>query len=159
MREAIDQPSMLPSQPSTHAMLPSLPSQSSTSAMWPSPPRTSTPKSHHQKTVKMPDPPEYVVYTDSELDLVRSQYFELLRSGKWSQCKLSKDLFCRLIRNTVTSMVAILRASSSCQEQMYPSKREIQAVAEKIVDYYPMLQDSSNTPYVSAFSISNNVVG
>jgi hypothetical protein len=42
---------------------------------------------------------------------------------------------------------------------MYPSKREIQAVAEKIVDYYPMLQDSSNTPYVSAFSISNNVVG
>ncbi|CAL8363056.1 unnamed protein product [Arctogadus glacialis] len=152
VREAIDQPSMLPSQPSTHAMLPSLPSQPSTSAMWPSPPRTSTPKSHHQKTVKMPDPPEYVVYTDSELDLVRSQYFELLRSGKGSQCKMSKDLFCRLIRNTVTSMVAIFRASSSCQEQLYPSKREIQAVAEKIVDYYPMLQDSSNTPYLTVYS-------
>ncbi|XP_056465603.1 uncharacterized protein LOC130404742 [Gadus chalcogrammus] len=73
-------------------------------------------------------------------------------SGKGSQCKMSKDLFCRLIRNTVTSMVAILRASSSCHEQMYPSKREIQAVAEKIVDYYPMLQDSSNTPYLTVYS-------
>ncbi|CAL8326032.1 unnamed protein product [Boreogadus saida] len=73
--EAVDQPS-------TNAMLPSLPSQPSTNAMLQSPPRTSTPKSHHQKTVKMPDPPEYVVYTDSELDLVRIQYFELLCSGK-----------------------------------------------------------------------------
>ncbi|CAL8326037.1 unnamed protein product [Boreogadus saida] len=64
---------------------------------------------------------------------------------------MSKDLFCRLIRNTVTSMVAILHASSSCQEQMYPSKIEIRAVAEKIVDYYPMLQDS-NMPYLTVYS-------
>lgn len=82
----------------------------------------------------MPDPPEYVVYTDSELDMVRSQYFELLRSGKASQSKMSKELFCRLIRNTITSMVAILRASALGQEQMYPSKGELRAVAEQIVD-------------------------
>ncbi|KAL2076464.1 hypothetical protein ACEWY4_027928 [Coilia grayii] len=96
----------------------------------------------------MPDPPEYVVYTDSELDMVQSQYFELLRNGKGSQSKMSKELFCRLIRNTVTSMVAILRASGSGQEQMYPSKSELRAVAEKIVDYYPMLRDSSDMPYL-----------
>ena len=52
----------------------------------------------------------------------------------------------------VTSMVAILRASCSGQEQMYPSKNEIQAMAQKIIDYYPMLRDSSDMPYVSAFS-------
>ena len=71
---------------------------------------------------------------------------------------LSKDLFCRLIRNTVTSMVVILHASSSCQEQMYPSYSEIRAMAKKIVDYYPMLRDSSDMPYASAFSLSNNEV-
>lgn len=93
--------------------------------MLPSPPEASTPKSLHLKTLKMPAPPEYVVYTDSELGMVRRQYFELLHSGKGSQCNMSKELFCRLIRNTVTSMVAIPRASSSGQEQMYPSKSEI----------------------------------
>src|SRR4029434_8426935 len=133
--------------------------QPSTSVMLPSQPQTSTPKRIQPKTMKMPDPPEYVVYSDSELDMVRSQYFELLRSGKERQCKMSRELLCRLIRNTVTSMVAILRASCSGQEQMYPSKNEIQAMAQKIIDYYPMLRDSADMPYVSAFSLSTNVLG
>ena len=42
---------------------------------------------------------------------------------------------------------------------MYPSKNEIQAMAQKIIDYYPMLRDSSDMPYVSAFSLSTNVLG
>lgn len=42
--------------------------------------------------MKMPDPPEYVVYTDSELDMVRSQYFALLRNGKEQDCKMSSSV-------------------------------------------------------------------
>ena len=38
-------------------------------------------------------------------------------------------------------------------------KNEIQAMAQKIIDYYPMLRDSSDMPYVSAFSLSTNVLG
>ncbi|KAL3970578.1 [histone H3]-lysine36 N-dimethyltransferase NSD2 [Sarotherodon galilaeus] len=80
-------------------------------------PQTSTPISYTaDKKMKMPDPPEYVVYTDSELDMVRSQYFALLHSGKKKDCKMSKELCCRLVRNTVTSMVAILRASPMGKE-------------------------------------------
>ncbi|KAI4889729.1 hypothetical protein NFI96_033080 [Prochilodus magdalenae] len=121
---------------------------SATCAVLTSQPQTSTPV--HEitaKTVKLPDPPEYVVYTDSELDMVRSQYFDLLRNGKEKVCKMSKELSCRLIRNTITSMVAILRASPLGKEERYPSKHELRAMSQKIVDYYPMLRDTSDLPY------------
>ena len=72
----------------------------------------------------MPDPPEYVLYTDSELEMVRSQYFALLRNGKGEDCEMSKELCCRRIRNTITSMVAILHASPKGKEVKYPSKLE-----------------------------------
>lgn len=102
--------------------------------------------------MKMPDPPEYVVYTDSELDMVRRQYFTLLWKGQEKNLKMSKELCCRLVRNTVTSMVAILRASLMGKEARYPSKLEIRAMSQKIVDYYPMLCDKdTNLPYVSIF--------
>ncbi|XP_031159496.2 uncharacterized protein LOC116052807 [Sander lucioperca] len=87
----------------------------STSAMPPCQPQASTPISA-EKTMKMPDPPEYVVYTDSELEMVRSQYFALLCNGKEKNYKMSKELCCRLVRNTITSMVAILRASPMGKE-------------------------------------------
>ena len=110
--------------------------------MPPCQPQASTPISQTaDKTMKMPDPPEYVVYTDTELEMVRSQYFTLLRNGKGEDCKMSKELCCRLIRNTVTSMVAILRASLMGNQVKYPSKVEMRAMAQKIVDYYPMLRD------------------
>ena len=110
--------------------------------MPPCQPQASTPISQTaDKTMKMPDPPEYVVYTDTELEMVRSQYFTLLRNGKEKDCKMSKELCCRLIRNTVTSMVAILRASLMGNQVKYPSKVEMRAMAQKIVDYYPMLRD------------------
>lgn len=114
-------------------------------------PQTSTPISYTaDKTMKMPDPPEYVLYTDSELDMVRSQYFALLRSGKEKECKMSNELCCRLIRNTVTSMVAILRASFMGKEVRYPSKHEMRAMSQKIIEYYPMLRDTdTQMPYVS----------
>ncbi|KAL7381939.1 hypothetical protein ABVT39_013856 [Epinephelus coioides] len=120
----------------------------STSAVPPCQPQASTPISPisetADKTMKMPDPPEYVVYTDSELDMVRSQYFALLHNGKEKDCKIrSKELCCRLIRNTVTSMVAILCASPMGKEVKYPSKREMRAMAQKIADYYPMKSDDN----------------
>ncbi|XP_053342581.1 uncharacterized protein LOC128513013 [Clarias gariepinus] len=103
--------------------------------------------------MKMPDPPEYVVYTDSELDMVRSQYFALLRNGKEKDCKMSKELCCRLIRNTVTSMVAILRASPMGKEVNYPSKLEMRAMSQKIVEYYPMLRDAdAYMPYLTIYT-------
>lgn len=111
--------------------------------------KTSTPTSDEKK-MKMPDPPEYVVYTDSELDLVRAQYFALLRSGKERGFKMSKELCCRLIRNTITSMVAILRASPMGKEASYPSKLEMKVMSQKIIEYYPMLRDTDpNMPHVS----------
>lgn len=112
-------------------------------------PQTSTPISD-QKTMKLPDPPEYVVYTDSELDLIRSQYYSLLRRGQAKDFRMSKELCCRLVRNTITSMVAILRASPLGKEERYPSKLELKVMSQKIIEYYPMLRDAhSNPPYVS----------
>ncbi|XP_039908514.1 uncharacterized protein LOC120747007 [Simochromis diagramma] len=54
---------------------------------------------------------------------------------------MSKELRCRLIRNTMTSMIAILRAKGDGESHRYPSKPEITAMAKRIVQYYPMLQD------------------
>lgn len=115
-----------------------LPSPSATSLLQT---QCSTPMPVACKTMKLPDPPEYVLYTDSELEMVRSQYFSLLRSGKEKDFTMSKELCCRLVRNTVTSMVAILRASPMGKEVKYPSKLEIRGMSQKIVDYYPMLRD------------------
>ncbi|XP_076739545.1 uncharacterized protein LOC143412323 [Maylandia zebra] len=117
-------------------------------------PQTSTPISYTaDKKMKMPDPPEYVVYTDSELDMVRSQYCALLHSGKEKDCRMSKELCCRLVRNTVTSMVAILRASPMGKEVTYPSKLEMRAMSQKIVDYYPMLRDAdTHMPYLTIYT-------
>lgn len=91
-----------------------------------------------QKVVKLSFP-EYVVHTDTELEQVRKQYFELAKEGKERSCQMSKDLRCRLIRNTMTSMIAILRAMGDGDR--YPSKPEVTAMAKRIVLYYPMLQD------------------
>lgn len=85
--------------------------------------------------------PEYVLHTDTELEQVRQQYFELSKKGEECSCKMSKELRCRLIRNTMTSMIAILRAKGDGESHRYPSKPEITAMAKRIVQYYPMLQD------------------
>ncbi|XP_036390587.1 uncharacterized protein LOC118781697 [Megalops cyprinoides] len=100
------------------------------------PERNTTP----EKVVKL-SCPEYVLYTDTELEHVRKQYFELAIEGKEQDCKMSKDLRCRLIRNTMTSMISILRATGDGESDRYPSKPEITAMAKRIVQYYPMLQD------------------
>ncbi|KAJ3581970.1 hypothetical protein NHX12_016034 [Muraenolepis orangiensis] len=124
----------------------------STTSVPPCPPQTSTPI-HAEKTMKMPDPPEYVVYSDSELDLVRSQYFALLRNGKEKGFKMSKELCCRLVRNTITSMVAILRASPMGKQASYPSKLEMKVMSQKIIEYYPMLRDANaNMPYLTVYT-------
>lgn len=64
---------------------------------------------------------------------------------------MSKELSCRLVRNRVISMVAILRASPLGKVVTYPSKHELRAMSQKIVDYYPMLRDAGGLPYVSIF--------
>ncbi|KAL7390382.1 hypothetical protein ABVT39_020084 [Epinephelus coioides] len=93
-----------------------------------------------EKVVKLSSP-EYVLHTDTELEQVRQQYFELSKKGEERNCQMSKELRCRLIRNTMTSMIAILRAKGDGESHRYPSKPEITAMAKRIVLYYPMLQD------------------
>ncbi|KAL6487647.1 hypothetical protein MHYP_G00042730 [Metynnis hypsauchen] len=46
-----------------------------------------------------------------------------------------------LLRNTLTNMVSIVRATAT--EFMYPSKNDVQAMAKRLVEYYPMLRDTS----------------
>lgn len=84
--------------------------------------------------------PEYIVYTDSELEQARSSYFEQKRLGT-TQTELSKELFCRLIRNTMTNMISSARA---LQDPRYPSRHEVDAMARRLVEYYPMLKDKSS---------------
>lgn len=117
----------------------------SVSAVLPNQPQTSTPI--HETSAKTTKP-HYVVYADSELDMVRSQYFEMLCSGKDINCEMPKKLSCRLIKNTVTNMV-VMQCDAVCQmvvmqctsslgkEVSYPSKRELRAMSKKIVAYYP----------------------
>lgn len=93
-----------------------------------------------EKIVKLSFP-EYVLHTDTELEQVRQRYFELSTTGLESTCQMSKELRCRLIRNTMTSMISILRARGDKGSDRYPSKPEITAMAKRIVQYYPMLQD------------------
>lgn len=100
-------------------------------------------KTSPKMTVQLPSPPEYVIYTDTELEQVRKHYFEMARNGQEQDCVMSKELRCRLVRNTVTSMISILRASSQKEDIKYPSKQEVIAMAKRLVEYYPMLQDNT----------------
>ncbi|KAL7833760.1 hypothetical protein AOLI_G00287570 [Acnodon oligacanthus] len=52
-----------------------------------------------------------------------------------------KELRCRLVRNTLTNMVSIVRATTT--EVMYPSKNDVQAMAKRLVEYYPVLRENS----------------
>ncbi|XP_062422198.1 uncharacterized protein LOC119219433 [Pungitius pungitius] len=81
--------------------------------------------------------PEFIVYTDSELEQVRRAYFEQKRMGTENIVELSKELFCRLIRNTMCNMIAIARAT---EDARYPTKPEVNAMAKRLVEYYPMVQ-------------------
>lgn len=101
-----------------------------------------------EKVVKLSFP-EYVLHTDTELEQVRQQCFELSNGGEQRNCQMSKELRCRLIRNTMTSMIAILRAKGDGESHRYPSKPEITAMAKRIVLYYPMLQDQGLHTWVS----------
>nr|XP_054607445.1 uncharacterized protein LOC129167182 [Nothobranchius furzeri] len=104
-------------------------------------PQSPDAKKSQQKTLQLPSPPEYVVYTDSELEQCRKSYYDLAHVSREHECVMSKELRCRLVRNTITSMVSLLRASEG-QMERYPSKNEITAMAKIIVEYYPMLKDN-----------------
>lgn len=108
-------------------------------------------KKSPNKTLQLHSSPEYVVYTDSALEQACKQYFEMALTGREWECVVSKELRCRLMRNTVTSMISILRASQQGEEVQYPSKREVNAMARRLVEYY-MLQDKDKTmKHVSDF--------
>lgn len=93
--------------------------------------------------------PEYIVFTDSELEQVRRSYFEQKRLGTEHNVTLPKELFCRLIRNTMTNMISIARAA---EDSRYPTTHEVNAMAKRLVEYYPMIKDrSSNNEWVSRF--------
>lgn len=106
------------------------------------------------RTLILPSP-QYVIYTDTELENVKSYFFQLKRLGRAGECELSKELTCRLIRNTITNMVSALRALH-CDEKRYPSKEDLIAMAKRLVIYYPMLSDKLDIqrPWVSiAFNV------
>ena len=111
-----------------------------------------------EKTMKMPDPPVYVVYTDSELEqwCVVSTFHCSAMERK--RTKFQRSYVPDLYGTQSLSMVAILRASAMGKEVKYPSKLEMRAMSQKIVDYFPMLRDAdANMPYVSTiFSILLN---
>ncbi|XP_033999488.1 uncharacterized protein LOC117493165 [Trematomus bernacchii] len=105
----------------------------------PSPPRNSDLSNEEPNTsmfVTMSNP-KCIVFTDSELELARHSYFEQKRLGN-EHVPLSKELFCRLIRNTMTNMISIARASEDCR---YPSKHEVNTMAKRLVEYYPMIKN------------------
>ncbi|XP_056232247.1 uncharacterized protein LOC130169477 isoform X2 [Seriola aureovittata] len=86
--------------------------------------------------------PEYIVFTDSELDQVqRRSYFEQKWLGTEHNVTLSKELFCRLIRNTMTNLISIARAT---EDSRYPTTHEVNAMAKRLVEYYPMIKDRSS---------------
>ncbi|XP_057712560.1 uncharacterized protein LOC130929448 isoform X2 [Corythoichthys intestinalis] len=95
--------------------------------------------------------PENVIHTDRELEDVRKEYFELAKTGQQQKCQLSKKQRCRLLRNTMTNMIAILRATGNKESPVYPSRQEITAVAKRIVLYYPMLEDKGESKWVTTF--------
>ncbi|KAF0022270.1 hypothetical protein F2P81_025469 [Scophthalmus maximus] len=71
--------------------------------------------------------PEYIILTDSELEQVRRSYFEQKRLGTEHNVTLSKELFCQLIRNTMTNMISMARAT---EDSRYPTKHEVNAMAK-----------------------------
>ncbi|XP_046873722.1 uncharacterized protein LOC124466093 isoform X1 [Hypomesus transpacificus] len=119
--------------------VPSTPLSSSSSS---TPLLSSNPRNQHgnSRTVQLVSP-QYVVYTDTELKQSRSVFFEKQRAGQEGNYTLSKDLRCHLIRNTVTSMIAIKRAARD--DFQYPCIRELSVMAKRLIEYYPMLQDKS----------------
>ena len=92
------------------------------------------------KTIQLPGF-QYVIYIDSELEHVSKHYFEMKRIGRGGECELSKELTCRLVRNTVTNMVSLVRASATEDYTKYPAKEDLQSMARRLVSYYPMLSD------------------
>ncbi|KAL2076457.1 hypothetical protein ACEWY4_027921 [Coilia grayii] len=97
----------------------------STSSMPQCLPQTSSPVSA-EKTMKMPDPPEYVVYTDSELDMLTiytKMYKRLqnMRSPRKRQCSIpkreaAKTLFSADNQNIETDFTD----TSSCSDTVVP---------------------------------------
>lgn len=85
--------------------------------------------------------PQYIIYTDTELEQSRTTFFEKQCAGQKEDYTLSKELRCRLIRNTVTSMIAIKRAAGD--DFQYPCSRELTVMAKRLIEYYPMLRDRS----------------
>lgn len=130
--------------PTSYSPSTSVLSSSDSNLCFPAPHNSPNPRrqgcSGASKTVQLVCP-EYVLYTDTELELARSEFFERRRAGHEDYI-MSKDLRCRLIRNRVTSMLAIKRANGD--DFKYPCPRELTAMAKRLIEYYPMLRDRSS---------------
>ncbi|KAM9408140.1 uncharacterized protein KZ484_024336 [Pholidichthys leucotaenia] len=103
------------------------------------------------RTLSIPSP-QYLIYTDSELENMKAYFFQLQRLGRAGDCELSKELTCRLVRNTVTNMLSAVRALHD-EEKHYPSKEDLVAMAKRLVQYYPMLADKLDIqrPWIEVF--------
>lgn len=67
---------------------------------------------------------EYILYTDREFEQGHSSFFEHKHLGT-IPTELSKELFYRLLRNPLTSMISIAK---SLHEFRYPSKYEVDSM-------------------------------
>lgn len=112
----------------------------STPSSSPVPVPSSKPGESASKTVQVLSP-QYVLYTDAELEQSRTTFYEKQRAGREGNFTFSKQLRCRLIRNTVTSMIAIKGAAGD--DFQYPCSRELTLMAKRLTEYYPMLRDTS----------------
>ena len=97
---------------------------------------------------------QYIIYTDSELEHVRKHYFELKKVGRGGECELSKELSCKIVRNTITNVLSIVRASDVEDFIRYQTKEDLQTMARRLVSYYPMLADKLDIarPWVCIFA-------
>lgn len=94
-------------------------------------------------------PRSIIIITDSELKQAQRSYSEQKWLGTEHVMALSQELFCRLIRNVMTNMISIARATD---DSSYPSKHQVNAIAKRLVENYPMIKDrSSNCEWVSTF--------
>ncbi|KAM8737577.1 uncharacterized protein AB9X84_008665 isoform 2-T2 [Acanthopagrus schlegelii] len=98
-------------------------------------PGTSTPKHDTPKKIMKMSSPDYVIYTDTELDQVRKYYSEMQHCGRAHECTMSKELRWRLVRNTMTSMISILRANDMQDrgDAKYPPREEVSAMSKRLV--------------------------
>ncbi|KAM7366746.1 hypothetical protein PAMP_014696 [Pampus punctatissimus] len=101
-------------------------------------PHTATPvvKKTPEKTLQLTTPPEYVIYTDSELELSRKQHFEMALTGRDGESSMSKELRCRLMSMYRYLQKQILNVKSP-QKRQQPRPGRSSSTKIRHIDFSP----------------------